>query len=281
MAVNAGLVGVGAMGTALLGRLLQAGCAVRAYDIAPAKRAAAQQAGAEAVGSPAEAARGAQFIHVIVASDEEVEAACLGPDGVLAGASSDAILLLHSTILPATTRRVGEAAVQRGLQVLDAAVTAVPVRVAAGAAVFLVGGDETVVARARPHLLSVGRELQHFGPLGAGNVAKLAKNMVNAAERVLLDEALKMTEAGGIDARQFLETLQAADHGSLISHWEKNLTAAGLHAEPRPATNLFNKDVQLAERYAEMSGLDLPMTRGAAATARRWVAKWAKEKVKG
>lgn len=278
MAITAGLIGIGAMGKALLGRLQQAGCAVRAYDIAAAAQQAAHAAGAEALASPAAAAQGAAFIHVIVASDADVETACLGADGVLEGAAPDAILFLHSTILPATTKRVAEAAAKRGIAVLDAAVTAVPARVAAGEAVFLVGGDKAVVDRVRPHLLALGREVQYFGPLGAGNVVKLAKNMINAGERVLYDEALKMTEAGGIDARQFLETMREADHGSFVSRWEKCFAVDGTHAEPRPATNLFNKDVQLAARFAEMSRLDLPMAQGAAATALRWVKKWAEKR---
>jgi 3-hydroxyisobutyrate dehydrogenase-like beta-hydroxyacid dehydrogenase len=278
MAITTALIGIGAMGKALLGRLQQAGCTVRAYDIAAAGLEAARAAGAETLASPAEAARGAAFIHVIVASDQDVETACLGPGGVLEGAAPDAILFLHSTILPATTKRVAEAAVKREVAVLDATVTAVPARVADGAAVFLVGGDKALVDHVRPHLLSLGREVQHFGPLGAGNVAKLAKNMINAAERVLYDEALKLTEAGGIDARQFLETMQRADQGSFVLRWEKCFTVEGTHAEPRPATNLFNKDVQLAARFAEMSRLDLPIAQGAAATAVRWVKKGAAQK---
>ena len=278
MTTIAGLIGVGAMGGALLPRLRLAGCKVRAYDIMAERRAAAAEAGAEAVESPAEAARDADFIHVIVASDEEVEASCLGRGGVLDGAQRGSLIFLHSTILPATTRRVAEAAAGRGIAVLDAAVTAVPARVLAGEAVFLVGGDAAIVEKARPHLLAIGRDMQHFGPLGAGNVAKLAKNMLNAAERVTMAEALRMTEAGGIDARQFLAMLRSSDNGSMATRWEKCFTVAGTHAEPRPATNLFNKDVQLADRFAAMSGLDLPVTRGAAATAVAWVKKWASAK---
>jgi 3-hydroxyisobutyrate dehydrogenase-like beta-hydroxyacid dehydrogenase len=273
-----GLVGAGAMGVALIARLRLAGKSVRAYDTSPERLALARDGGAETVDSPAAAACGAPYVHIFVASDEQVIESCLGPAGALAGAAPGTVVFLHSTILPATTRRVAEAAAGREIEVLDAAVTAVPARVQEGEAVFLVGGPDAVVHAARPHLLALGRDVQHFGPLGAGNVAKLAKNMINAAERVTLSEALAMTEMGGIDARQFLEMLRASDSGSAIARWEKMFTVAGTHADPKPATNLFNKDVLLADRFAQDSRLDLPMVRGAAATAVRWVRKWAESR---
>jgi 3-hydroxyisobutyrate dehydrogenase len=272
------LIGVGAMGRALLARLRLAGKAVRAFDVAEAGRAAARDAGAEAVTSAAEAARGATHIHVFVRTDDEMVDAILGPNGVLAGASAGAFLFLHSTILPATTRRIADAVEPKHLRLLDVPVTSVPVRVHAGDAVFLVGGPDDTVNAARPYLLALGRSLYHFGPLGAGNVAKLAKNLANAAERVLMDEVLRVVEAGGVDPRAFLEMAQAMDQGSLVSRWDKSFSVENGHATHRPASNLFNKDMKLAAEYAQSQHLDVPMTQSAAATGLKWSAAWEREK---
>jgi 3-hydroxyisobutyrate dehydrogenase-like beta-hydroxyacid dehydrogenase len=229
MADMVGLVGVGAMGSALLTRLHKAGQQVQAFDLTEAARKRAQEAGATPVDSAAAAAKGARYIHVFVRSDAEVIEAVLGAKGVLAGAEPGSVVFLHSTILPTTTRQVAEAAAKRQIQVIDAPITAVPAKVQAGEATFLVGGPEELVKTVRPHLESLGKGMHHFGPLGAGNVAKLVKNLTNGTERVMIAQALMLAEAGGIDARQMLAVMQAEDHGSIVHSWEKAFTVENGH----------------------------------------------------
>lgn len=268
------LIGVGAMGRALLTRLRPAERRVQAFDVAAVAVDEARAAGAVAMPSPAAAAAGATFVHVIVSNDEQVLDVTCGGSGVLAAAAPGTVVLLHSTIMPETTKTVAVAGAAKGVHVLDAAVTGVPRRLAAGEATFLVGGPVEVVGIARPHLLGLGSAVYHFGPLGAGNVAKLAKNLYNASERVLLAEILNFAEAGGIDVRQFLEMQVATEGQSAIAEWEKNFTIRSGHAEPRPTTNLMGKDVSLAVSVSGMLGLDAPVTRGVGATARKWMAAW-------
>jgi 3-hydroxyisobutyrate dehydrogenase-like beta-hydroxyacid dehydrogenase len=114
MDYRVGLIGVGNMGSALLERLVAAGAKVRAFDIKESAMQAARERGAETVASSAEAARGAKIIHVFVHNDQEVFDATLADKGVLAGAERGATVIVHSTVLPATTRRVAEEATPRG-----------------------------------------------------------------------------------------------------------------------------------------------------------------------
>ena len=274
MTDTVGLVGVGAMGTALLSRLLLAGRAVQAYDVSQERTAEAAGAGATAVASAAAAAAGAQCTHVFVRTDEEAIDSVLGAGGVLEGAEEGALVLLHSTIMPDTTKHIADETAARGVTVIDAPVTAVPRVVAAGSAVFLLGGGDADVARARVQLEPLGKGVWHFGPLGAGNVAKIAKNFINAAERVVLAETLNMVEAGGVDVGTFLEMAVAEDGGSTVSRWEGAFELVGNHAVPRPASNLMNKDVRLAAELADAEGVDAPVAHGAADTAAVWVAGW-------
>lgn len=274
MTDTVGLVGVGAMGTALLSRLLAAGQAVQAYDVSRERMDEAVAARASAAASPAAAASGAQCVHVFVRTDEEAVDAVQGADGVLEGAEAGSLVLLHSTIMPDTTRHIAEAARARGVALVDAPVTAVPRVVAAGNAVFLLGGAEADVARARAQLEPLGKGVWHFGPLGAGNVAKIAKNFINAAERIALSETLNMVEAGGVDVAKFLEMAVAEDGGSTISRWKGAFELDGNHAVPRPASNLLNKDIRLAAELADAEGVNAPVAHGAADTAAVWVAGW-------
>lgn len=276
MVDTVGLVGVGAMGAALLERMNVAGLAVRAFDISEDAREAARKADAVIAGSPADVARAAPVIHVIVRTDEQVLDATLGADGVLAGAGEGARLILHSTILPPTTIRINEAAARQGVAVIDAPITAVPRLVHAGQATFLVGGPDDVVAELRPHLQSLGRDVCHFGPLTSGNVAKIAKNLTNGIERVMLYEVATMAGAGGLDVRQFLDMAKAVSHGAAVENWERIFDIVDGHAVPHPAPhgNLYDKDVPHAAALAEWLGLELPLTRATAERVKSWMQSW-------
>jgi 3-hydroxyisobutyrate dehydrogenase-like beta-hydroxyacid dehydrogenase len=269
-----GLIGVGNMGSALLERLIAAGAKVRAFDIKDSAMQAARDRGAETVASAAKAARSARIVHVFVHNDQEVFDCTLGDQGVLAGADQGATVILHSTILPATTRRVAEEAARKGIRVIDASVTSTPKYVRAGEAVFLVGGSDDVVAEIRPHLETVGRKIWHFGPLGCGNAAKLVKNLSNVMERVMWMEALTAVKAAGIDPRQYAEMLKSVMRGSAISDWEKIIEIEnGEIAPTRPGGGIYRKDVPHALTFVHELGLKLPLAEGTGAAAARFVAE--------
>jgi len=268
------LIGVGNMGSALLERLVAAGATVRAFDIKDSAMQAARERGAQTVASSAEAARGAKIIHVFVYDDQEIIDAMLGDKGILAGADKGAIVILHSTILPATTRRVAEEAGAQAVRVVDACVTSTPRYVRAGEAVFLVGGDDVVVAEICPHLETIGCKVWHFGPLGCGNAAKLMKNLSNVMERMMWMETLTAVKAAGIDPRQYAEMLKSVMRGSAISDWEKIIRIEDGEVSPtRPGGGIFRKDVPHALRFLQELGLNLPLAEGTGEAAARFVAK--------
>ena len=270
------LIGVGAMGRALLWRLRTAGKEVQAYDITPAAQQAARDGGALVMPSPAATCHNAEYVHVMVASDDQTTQTVLGADGVLETAAPGTLVLLHGTVLPTTTRRIAEVAAKSRVEVIDAPITAVPKQLEAGKAAFMLGGPQALIDKVRDYLLQLGDGVHHYGPLGAGNVAKLARAMLNAGERVLIAEVLALVEAGGLDPRQFLQIENAAGRPSKLSLWEDIFIFENGHARHRPATNLFNKDVLLAAKLAKSYEVNAPMSQGAAQTAKQWVAEWAK-----
>lgn len=268
------LVGIGNMGSALLERLIAAGVKVRAFDIKDSAMQAARERGAQTVASSAEAARGAKIIHLFVYNDQDITDAMLGEKGVLAGADKGAIVILHSTILPATTRRVAEEAARKAVRVIDACVTSTPRYVRAGEAVFLVGGDDEVVAKIGPHLERIGSKVWHFGPLGCGNAAKLVKNLSNVMERVMWMETLTAVKAAGIDPRQYAEMLKSVMRGSAISDWEKIIRIEdGVVSPTRSEGGIFRKDVPHALKFLHELGLKLPLAEGTGEASARFVAE--------
>src|SRR5581483_11238613 len=244
------LIGIGAMGLVLLKRLRTLGMDVSAFDVAPEAMQKASEAGGLIASSPAEAAHGAVYIHVIVPKDEQAAEVTLGRDGVLKQAAPDSVLFLHSTMLPETTKRIAEVAAQANVEVLEATITGIPSRLEAGNAEMLVGGPDALVERTRDYLEKVVGPVHHFGPLGAANIAKIAAAFVAGANRVVLAEALAMVEAGGLDPEQFLNVLRKVGAKLPAERWEEIFVIKNGHAWHRPSTNLFRKDVGLAAKLA-------------------------------
>src|SRR5207248_1282 len=227
--------------------------------------------GAEPAASPADVARSATLVDVVVRSDDDVLDCALGERGLLEGARPDSLLLLHGTILPQTTRRVAEVARTREVHVIDACMLGVPDVVRRGDMTFLVGGPDHLVDRARPHLLTMGKALRHMGPLGTANVAKLVHNLKSGAETLLLYEIARLSEAEGLPYTDALQMLRETAGGSTIQRWDSIFDPSGLDPRPRIGHNVMSKDVPLAGELARLSGQNLPIIEELAAAALRLV----------
>jgi len=125
---------------------------------------------------------------------------------------------------------------------------------------FLVGGPTELVERARPHLLTMGKEVIHMGPLGTGNAAKLIKNLLTGSESLIIHEAIKIGEACGIRYCDALEMMKQLYNGSLLRHWEERFDPSGTCPTPKVGTNIYDKDMPLAAELAREFGVEIPIT---------------------
>jgi 3-hydroxyisobutyrate dehydrogenase len=266
-----GMIGTGAMGLALLERLKIAAVQATVYDSYSPALEGARALGCEIVSSPADVARRSMLIDIVVRTDEDVVQCMTGPDGVLEGASSGTLVLLHSSILPQTVKQIEAAAQKKSVFVVDACMTGVPATVRAGELCFVVGGVEDLVARAEPHLLKMGKQVFHMGPIGTGAVAKLIKNMVSGSETLIVHEAIKIAVAGGISYPEALEMMRRIGHDSVLNRWQKTFDPSGKNPLPKSGRNVMNKDIPLAAELARLYGLDVPITQELAKAAARVV----------
>lgn len=264
-----GIVGVGAMGSALLERLKLAGVQATVYDIYAPALDAARSMEAKIASSAAAVARESTIIDVVVRTDQDVLDCMTGKNGVLEGAEAGTLVLLHSTILPETTIKVAEAASQRGVHIIDACMLGVPRAVREGKLNWVVGGPGEFVERARPHLLKMGKQIFYMGSLGAGNVAKLIKNLVTGSETLIVHEAIRIGEAAGIPYREALEMMRQTSRESVLDRWQERFDPSGASSTPRAGRNIFDKDIPLAAELARKYGLDLPITEQLAAAGKR------------
>ena len=253
-----GFVGTGAMGSALLSRLKLANVVATAFDISPKAMEAARAEGAQTAPSAKAVAQGATIIDVVVRTDQEVLECMLGNNGVLEGAAPGSLVLLHSTIRPATTKKVAELAADKRVNVIDACMTAVPSAVRQGGLTFLVGGQKAIFRSRQAALLNMAKDAVHMGPLGCGNVTKLFKNMVTASEALIVYEALQIAKAGGVSYKAALDLMKKTKSQHILDRWESRYDISGDELKFDPGTNLYDKDLPLAAEVGKASERTFP-----------------------
>jgi len=268
-----GMVGTGAMGLALLERLKLAGVNdVICYDAYGPALDSARALGYRGASSAAEVAKQATLIDIVVRTDQDMLDCVLGANGVLDSAQAGTLLLLHSSVLPDTVKKVEAAARVKGIHVVDACMTGVPDTVRAGNLSFVVGGEDEDVERAMPHLLKMSKEVFHMGPIGTGAVGKLIKNMLGGAETLIVHEAIQIGIAGGIPYPKALEMMRRIGHDSVLNRWQRTFDASGNDPLPRSGRNVLNKDIPLVAELARLLNTETPITRQLAVAADRVVA---------
>lgn len=268
-----GMIGTGAMGLALLERLKLAGVNdVICYDAYAPALDSATALGYRAATSAADVAKQATLIDIVVRTDQDMLDCVLGANGVLESAQPGTLLLLHSSILPHTVKKVEASARAKGVQTIDACMTGVPDTVRAGNLSFVVGGADEDVGRAKPHLLKMSKEVFHMGPIGTGAVGKLIKNMLGGAETLIVHEAIQIGIAGGIPYPKALEMMRRIGHDSVLNRWQRTFDPSGSDPLPRSGRNVLNKDIPLVAELARLLNADTPITQQLEVAANRVVA---------
>jgi 3-hydroxyisobutyrate dehydrogenase-like beta-hydroxyacid dehydrogenase len=203
-----GYVGVGLMGLPMAKRLAALGYAVRACDIVPERTAAAAAAGAQAAASPADAARGADFVLLNLPTTEAVEQAVFGKAGVASVVEPPQLVIDFSTIKVEKCRAFGEKLrAQAGCGWIDAPVSGGPPASASGTLTVMAGGEAADIERARALFADVAGHFTHIGPPGAGMAAKMLNQLIVGCGHAVMAEAVVLAEAAGIDAARLPECL--------------------------------------------------------------------------
>jgi 3-hydroxyisobutyrate dehydrogenase len=251
-----GFIGTGTMGQPMVKNLLGRGFSVTAYDVAPAALQAAVALGANAAGSAAEAAKQGQLVVTMLPSSPHVEAAYLGPAGVLEGVARGRLCVDMSTIDPAVSRRVAVRLRSAGVRFLDAPVSGAVPRAVAGTLTIMVGGDPADLEEARPALAAMGSTIIHVGAVGSGEVAKLCNNLIAGVAMVAVSEAFRIAEGFGVDPRVLTQVIARSsgntwvmEHGHPVPGMVEQ-AAANRDYAPGFMTDLMAKDLGLAVNAA-------------------------------
>jgi 3-hydroxyisobutyrate dehydrogenase len=200
-------IGLGNMGAPMAQNLLKAGFTLSVFDLVAESVAQLVKAGASAASSASDAVKEADVVITMLPASKHVEGIYLGADGLLAKIPSKALIIDCSTIAADSARKVAAAASAHGLAMIDAPVSGGTGGAIAGTLTFIVGGEAADLERARPLLEKMGKNIFHAGAAGAGQVAKIANNMLLGIAMAGTAEALALGVANGLDPKVLSEII--------------------------------------------------------------------------
>jgi 2-hydroxy-3-oxopropionate reductase len=252
-------IGLGNMGRQMVRHLLKAGHQLTVFARRPDVMSPFIAAGAEAAGSPAEAARDADFIMINVTATTDVEAVLFGSGGVFETARAGSVVCDFSTIDANATRQFAAKLAGRGINFLDCPVSGGTKAAAAATLTILVGGEAEVLAGARAVLELLGKNIFHMGAVGAGQVTKACNQIVQVVNIQGIAEAMLFAQQNGVDTAMVVDALMAGMAGSkMLDLMGRKMAArdfaAGIEAR------LHHKDFGLVCNIAEQQGLPMPAT---------------------
>jgi len=256
---SVGVVGLGNMGFGMASTLKREGVPVQGFDRSPSARGKAVEAGIPCVESLGDLCACCDVLILSLPNAAIVEAVTLGAGGVLEHGKSGLLVLETSTSEAAVTRKIAKELEKKGITLVDAPVSGGPNAAHAGTMTMLLGGTDKAIAQVKPYTDILGATVVHVGGTGAGHVAKLANNMLCAANLILVGEALRLGQEAGVAPNDILAGINAGSGRSAVS--EVNFPRWVLNGafDSGFSMGLMRKDVGLAKALADEVGLDLPM----------------------
>jgi 3-hydroxyisobutyrate dehydrogenase-like beta-hydroxyacid dehydrogenase len=251
------VLGIGLMGFPIARRLCEAEVVVQAWNRSRAKAERLLPFGATVCDSAADAVSSADLVITLLENGEVVESVLLNP-ATLGALRAGTLVVDMSSILPAQAREHAARLARHSVQHLDAPVSGGTVGAEAGTLAIMAGGDSAAVACARPVLELLGR-LTHVGPHGAGQLAKLANQMIVGITIGAVAEALLMCEKGGADMACVRQAITGgfADSRILALHGERMVQR---DFTKRAAMTVQLKDMRNALHTAQGMGFEAPIT---------------------
>ncbi|HEX9412001.1 MAG TPA: NAD(P)-dependent oxidoreductase, partial [Ktedonobacterales bacterium] len=257
--LSLGFIGLGAMGSRVTKRLLDAGHAVTGYNRTRSKAQSLLDAGMRWADTPRAVAEASDVVFTMVTNTAALEAVVYGPDGLLAGLGAGQIYIDMSTVSPAKSREVAQAVRDRGARMLDAPVSGSVVTLEQGQLSMMVGGEQETFERVKPILLDIAARVNYVGENGLAVLMKIAVNLNLQVQFMGFCEGLFLAEKGGI-AR---ETAMRVLLDSVIASPSLKYRAPFILQEPDEAwfdVNMMQKDMVLALEMGRELDVPLPTT---------------------
>jgi 2-hydroxy-3-oxopropionate reductase len=254
-----GFIGLGIMGKPMSKNLLKAGHTVVVLDF---NRGAVEElvtAGAQTAAKPCDIAQQVELLITMLPNSPEVKQVVLGPDGILEGAKAGLIVVDMSSIAPLAAREVAAKLAEKGIEMLDAPVSGGQPKAIDGTLSVMVGGKQAVFDRCLPVLKAMAASVVRVGDVGAGNVAKLANQVVVALNIAAVSEALVLAAKAGVEPELVFQAIRGGLAGSTVMEAKAPLML-DRKFNPGFRINLHIKDLNNALETGHQFGAAMPLT---------------------
>jgi 2-hydroxy-3-oxopropionate reductase len=256
--MKVGFIGLGIMGRPMVRNLLKAGYALVVYDKV-AKVDDLVALGAKAGVSNKDVASQSEVIITMLPNSPNVKEAVLGKDGVLEGAKAGTILVDMSSIAPGAAQEICAAVKEKGIVMLDAPVSGGEPKAIEGTLAVMVGGDAKAFETVKPILEKMGSSVVRVGDIGAGNVTKLANQIVVALNIAAVSEAFVLATKAGVNPEAVFNAIKGGLAGSTVMNAKVPMILDG-NFKPGFRIELHIKDLQNALDTAHVLNVPVPLT---------------------
>jgi 3-hydroxyisobutyrate dehydrogenase-like beta-hydroxyacid dehydrogenase len=266
--MNIGFIGLGAMGSGIVPRLIAAGHTVTGWNRSRDKAEPLIKNGMRFADSPRAVASASEIVFSIVTDAAAVRAVALGPDGIIAGLkagpNAPGIYVDMSTIAPDVSRAVAAEFAAKGIAMLDAPVSGSPITLAQGNASLMVAGDRTAFERIEPVLRAIGPKVTYIGASGLAVQMKISVNLLLMVEVIAFGEAVALAEKGGVLRETAVEAILKSVAASPVLGNSGPFNLAGkMPKVPLADVTLQQKDMLLALEQGRKLGSPVPLAAAA------------------
>ena len=261
MALRIGFIGLGVMGTPMAGHLAKAGHLLTVLDIdrAKAERLAAEFNTMQVAATPRELAERSEVVVTMLPSGDYVREVALGKAGLAEGFDGGELVIDTSSCEPWLTVQTAKGLAASGIEMVDAATSGAEMGAKAAALVFMLGGTDAAVARARPVLEILGKHQFHLGPIGAGHAMKSINNTITAMTLAATAEGLVLGKLLGLDPNVMTDVLNVSTGMSWITqtHIKQRITNRAFDDPFK--LELMVKDISIALELAKREQAQVPI----------------------
>lgn len=256
--MNVAFLGLGRMGAAMAGHVLEAGHGLRVWNRTPDKAAELVEAGATLAATPAEAAQHVDVVITMLADPDAVRSVLLGDDGVAEGAAEGTLVIDASTIGPSAAREIAAELAKRGLRYVDAPVLGSVQPARDGTLAVFASGNETDYAEVEPLLRLWGdpAKVRRVGDVGSASAVKLVLNLTIGVATAGVGEALRLAADLGVDRDAALDALAAGPLSATVAS-KRTMLEQEEYSPVGFSLDLLAKDLGLVVDAAHG---DLPVT---------------------
>lgn len=254
-----GFIGLGIMGKPMVMNLLKAGHEVVVFDVVQDNVDQVTSAGAAGAESSKAVAGQCKLLITMLPNSPHVKAAVMGENGVLEGAQPGSILIDMTSIAPLASKEICQACAEKGVRMIDAPVSGGEPKAVDGTLSIMVGGDKAVFDEVRDILLLMGGSAVHCGEIGAGNIVKLANQVIVALNIAAVSEALMLSTKAGVNPLKVFEAIKGGLAGSTVMNAKVPMITKG-DFRPGFKVDLHIKDLNNALETGHEVGAPLPLT---------------------